>query len=193
MSKTSVFAQERLSVFDKIIYLWRRKMVSTYISYQKKVCDLGCGENGYLLRTLVDIISSGIGFDIKIDPQYKNEKIILKETDLNKPIPLVDDSVDIVLSLAVIEHLYNTEQHIKESFRILCSNGRLILTTPSPFARPILNTLSFLKLINENSIKDHKHYFNKSELISLCNQTGFKKVSFKYFQIICNQLIVAEK
>jgi SAM-dependent methyltransferase len=190
---TSVFAKERFSSLDKTIYQWRKKKVLAHLPLSLRVCDLGCGESGYFLRELSNIVSSGIGFDLKVDPLFENEKITLREADLNKPIPLANGSVDAVFSLAVIEHLDNTEQHIKESLRILGPNGRLILTTPSLFAKPILGVLSFFRFINKDSIEEHKHYLNKKELICLCNQAGFKKIHFNYFQGICNQLIVAEK
>ncbi len=193
MKKAAIFSQKRFSFLDRTIYLWRRSMVLPYLKKNARICDLGSGENGYFLQELRNDMGSGIGFDLTVDEDFRDDKIALVKADLEGPVPLPDNNVDTVLSLAVIEHLVHSRDHVREAYRILTPGGSLILTTPTKLAEPILETLAFLHLINKDSIKDHKHYFTISELIALCKEAGFSNVTWKHFQGGCNQIIVATK
>lgn len=67
--------------------------------------------------------------------------------------------------LAVLEHLQCPEEIIKEIYRVLKPGGTLILTTPSPLSKPLLEFLAFkLNLIDRNEIADHKQYFSVEAL-----------------------------
>lgn len=111
-------------------------------------------------------------------------------------IPLESNSVDRVFSLAVIEHLDDRDLALifSESARILRPAGKIILTTPTPLAKPVLEFLSFrLGLISRESILEHKHYWNKRELFALMERYGCEVVKYKKFQFGMNQLLVAKK
>jgi SAM-dependent methyltransferase len=47
------------------------------------------------------------------------------------PCPANDCEFDVVIAADVIEHLVDTDQFLRELYRILKSNGRLIVTTPN--------------------------------------------------------------
>ena len=50
------------------------------------------------------------------------------ETD---PFPVEDESVDIVIALALIEHLHNPDNFMKESLRVLKPGGVIVLSSPN--------------------------------------------------------------
>ena len=62
-----------------------------------------------------------------------DEKIVFDLTS-GERIPLEDESVDMVTSSSVLEHLKNLENAVKEVSRILKPGGKFISVLPSKFA-----------------------------------------------------------
>lgn len=185
---------DKWTIFDKLIQNLRYRKVVGLIPYGT-LADLGCGD-GDFLQYLVNKgrVASGYGIDRKIKCSTDTKhNLILKEGDLNKEIPLGNESVDSVTALAVIEHLHEPEVLVREIYRVLKPNGICILTTPSPAAKPVLEFLAFkLKIISEQDIKDHKRYFNKKELQHLFSQFS-ESVKIDNFQFGFNTIIIAKK
>ena len=96
--------------------------------------------------------------------------------------------------LAVLEHLPMENELVKESNRILKRDGLLVLTTPTPIAKPVLEFLSYkLHIISEESIREHQHYYSKQELIERLQRDGFTIEKYTYFQFGFNQMIIGRK
>lgn len=53
--------------------------------------------------------------------------------DLEKKFPLNDNSYDHLMAINVLEHIYDYNSFLAESFRILKANGKFILTSPFLF------------------------------------------------------------
>ena len=101
---------------------------------------------------------------------------------------------DTIVALAVIEHI-NFEEvfFIFKKFRkILNKNGIIFLTTPTKMAKPVLEFLAFIRLVDKENIREHKHYWTKKEIYHLANESGFKVKKYKKFQLGFNQLVVFE-
>ena len=73
-------------------------------------------------------------------------------------------SLIVAISLAVAEHLYNYRQFLEELKRVA---RWVIITTPSPAAKLVLESLAYLNLVNAQHIADHKHYLSQSEISAL--------------------------
>ncbi|HEX9804378.1 MAG TPA: methyltransferase domain-containing protein [Candidatus Dojkabacteria bacterium] len=185
------FAPEKL--IDKILHRWRCAKVYPFVKEGIVVCDLGCSMRADLLKKIEGWISRGIGIDFKVDKNLEGGKIELITSDLNATLPLEDESADLVTSMAVLEHLHDYRGFTGETYRILKDGGKLIVSTPTQAADPILRVLSFFSLINKEEIDDHKRYFNKRQLTDLFREVGFKNIKVNYFQFGFNQLITAEK
>lgn len=182
------------TLFDKVLELKRYTMVVEHIPSNCIIADLGCGSQN-LLRCVASKIITGYGIDTKSKSfEPENEKIIFIKGDLNDYVPLANESVHVVTSLAIIEHLNRPDTFVNEAFRILKPNGKFILTTPSPKAKPVLEFLAYkLKIISEADIKDHKQYFSCEKITSLLLKAGFTNISIKPFQMGFNMLIIAKK
>jgi len=183
------------SLLDKFIRFLRFRKVTKYVPKNSIVCDIGCGKKPYFLKSIASFIKYGIGFDKDVE-DYKNSKLEFKKLEISNHIPLGKESVDIVIMLAVLEHFENPREVLNESFRILKNNGKLILTTPTPLAKPILEFLAFkLKVINENEIKDHKNYFWPDDIKKMLLEVGFKRENIKnyFFECYLNNLVIAQK
>lgn len=182
-------------LFEKFLAYLRYKKVVKHILKNSTVCDIGCGFNAQFLKKISPLIKQGFGFDKNVQ-NYENSKFKLKKIKILNQIPLFSETIDIVTMLAVLEHLKNPQRILNECFRILRKNGELILTTPTPLAKPILEFLSFkLNLINSENIKEHKNYFHPDAIKQMLIQAGFKNTNIKskYFEFGFNNLIIAKK
>lgn len=97
------------------------------------VLDLGC-RYGNLLKFCcsesygVDVNS----FAINICKERGLNAIL---ADVTKGLPFDDEYFDVVFCKHVIEHVEKTSELMKESWRVLKKNGRLILITPNVLKR----------------------------------------------------------
>lgn len=119
----------------------------------KSVLDIGSGDGSFseLLKLR--------GFNVKTLDKQGGDFLY----DLEKPLPFKDKEFDLTVALAVIEHINNYSLLLNEMKRISRS---VILTTPSPKAKLILDTLAKMRVINREHILDHKIYIKKRELES---------------------------
>ena len=179
----------KFNVIDKILRWMRCRRFNKYIPKNGVVCDFGCGEDFSFLKTISDKIKKGYGIDNKYNHKnYKNIEIVNDIKDIS------DNSVDLVVMIAVLEHLECPVDILIKLKRILKLSGKLVLTTPTPAARPLLEFLAYkLKIINREEIMDHKCYYNKQELLYLFKKMQFKNVKHKYFQFGLNNFLEAEK
>ena len=162
-------------------------------TYTKKrdftLLDAGCG-NG---TNLEDIIlkypnAKVIGIDnFKPDIEVAKKKFADKIDFLHcdcLDMKINGESIDVVLSNQVIEHIVKYEKYLSEIKRILKSEGLLILSTPN-FHNP-KNTLLKLffqkpimrwennKNLPPNEYRGHVKEFYEDELISLIQKHNFK-------------------
>jgi 2-polyprenyl-3-methyl-5-hydroxy-6-metoxy-1,4-benzoquinol methylase len=100
-----------------------------------------------------------------------------------------DKHFDLIVALAVIEHIDEPiVKSIFEKFKTLLKPGGCILiTTPLPASKPLLEFLAFLGLLDKENINEHKHYWQKTELYNLAHSTGFSIGKYKKFQFGLNQ------
>lgn len=111
----------------------------------KEIVDLSCGEgiSTHILRKLgakvshYDLIPEACLLDDK--PTY---------ADVQKPLPIQDNSVDVVIFQEVIEHLPNQLFAFQEIYRILKPGGELFITTPSRSS--LQGRLAYLVFESEN-------------------------------------------
>lgn len=108
--------------------------------------------------------------------------------------PIMEKTYDTIVSLAVVEHL-----HINEVYNIfsifkkqLRPKGKIILTTPTPRSKPILDTFAFFHILDKQNIEEHKHYWTEQELTNLAVKSQLEIIYYDQFQLGCNQLVVMQ-
>ena len=194
MQRETSHFQDAEPLLEKILCKMRFKKIVHLIPPDSEILDLGCGYNATFLKSVESIISYGVGMDISINRDINSHKIKLFQHDLNHELPISEDRFDVVTSLANLEHLNNPIKVFGEIYRVLKPGGFLFLTTPSIYAKPVLEFLSYeLKLISEQEIKDHKNYFNKNILDKFCKLVGFNTWDHRYFQMGMNNFLLAQK
>lgn len=109
------------------------------------VLDAGCGNGNYVVDENRKDISWAVGVDL--DPKYTEKNVCLDEikyAPLEK-LPLDSNSVDIVLSLWVLEHVENPRKAFDEIARVLEPGGTFLFAVPNKNFLP-LRLARFLKL-----------------------------------------------
>jgi len=113
----------RLNKVKEILSKWNLK--------ECLILDAGCGPGSYLFNLSKDYTCTKfIGIDysfemLKRSQRYGKNFALISANVLN--IPLKDSSVDIYLSIGVLQYVRNYEQVIKEAYRVLKPGGKLIL------------------------------------------------------------------
>lgn len=93
------------------------------------VLDVGCGHRSEIYIQNSNIIYAGV--DMVFDSVKRNKDINYGFIGDLATIPLKNNSVDIIVSSMVFEHLIKPESAFSEFSRILRVNGSLIFITPS--------------------------------------------------------------
>ena len=159
-----------------------------------ELLDVGCGWEARLLRELEPHLARGVGIDFKA-PSLPSKKLSTISSRFADQLPFDTASFDVVTMLAVLEHLDHPKQIVTEIARVLRPGGRLILTVPSSFAKPVLEFLAFrLGIINRAEIEDHKTYFDRNDLFDLfSDRKCWEVVEHRYFQWRFNNLLIVRR
>jgi len=96
------------------------------IYYKGDLYDLGCAD-AYYKDFFLKYCNSYTGVDWSNTIHNNNADIV---TDLNKEFKIKNDVADTIISLSVMEHLYNPQLFLKESYRILKKDSYIILGVP---------------------------------------------------------------
>lgn len=101
----------------------------------KSLLDIGCS-NGSLTVLLNGILNAEKICGIEISPVAAEEarKKGIEVSILNvesERLPYEDETFDVVVAGDIIEHLFDSENLLKESYRVLKDEGFLVLSTPN--------------------------------------------------------------
>lgn len=99
---------------------------------EHKLLDVGCSSGINTLRFAEKIETkdiSGIEIDKNAKKKAEEKGIKIVGSDLNKKWNFKNNSVDVITASQVIEHLYDTDNFVKEIHRILKPDGYAIIST----------------------------------------------------------------
>jgi ubiquinone/menaquinone biosynthesis C-methylase UbiE len=156
--------------------------------------DIGCGFNHKFLSTVAPYLTQGTGIDFKV-PAASFGNIRTIQARLDESLPFADHSFNAVTMLAVLEHLEKPQEMLAEIGRVLQENGKLVLTVPGKWAKPVLEFLAFkVGIVSRAEIADHKKYYDLKELHQLAAAGDrFAIVKHRSFQLGMNNFCVMKK
>ena len=96
------------------------------------VVDLGCGDGTFTVEVARRVGAGrtvGVEFVDSIAGQAREAGVEVLVADLGEQLPIDDESVDVVHSNQVIEHLPRTDHFLAEIRRILKSDGYAVIST----------------------------------------------------------------
>jgi ubiquinone/menaquinone biosynthesis C-methylase UbiE len=181
------------ALLEPLLASLRRRRISKHVPQGAVVADLGCGPDAATLRSMSQRISRGYGIDLTADKAEFGNVTVLPG-NLCEGVPLNDASVDCVISLAVIEHVDNPPHMLAQAFRVLKAGGLLLMTNPTPRAKPVLEFLSYkLGIVSKDQIIDHKQYIGRREMETMLAAAKFTNVRCRTFQFGMNLFTKAFK
>jgi len=143
------------------------------------ILDIGTAD-GLMLRNVKDTFPKttcvGIEYarDLMVCCESKTIHVIQGDA---MTLPIKDNSFDVVIATAIIEHVSEPMQLIREAFRVLRKNGIFIVTTPHPFWERIATCIGHLKE------EEHHELITLRKLKSLFETVGFGIVNAEQFMI----------
>lgn len=181
--------------FDRILANERQLQVLKRLVPGESLLDFGCGAEPVLLRKAASFISYGVGIDY--DAVHLDEgNIIVRKALVKDKFPLPDSYIDVVSMTAVLEHFSQSDAlYILQAARaVLKPGGRVILTTPTPEGKWILEPVARLTpLIAKAEVLDHKHYYSQSDIMNLARQAGLYLTEYSRFEFGGNSVAVLRK
>jgi SAM-dependent methyltransferase len=150
----------------QVVYQWLAPLCAG-----REVLEAGCGE-GYGADLIAGHARRVIALDYDeatvAHVRARYPRVGVMHANLAE-LPLPDGSIDAVVSLQVIEHLWDQAQFVRECTRVLRPSGLLILSTP--------NRITFSPGRDTPINPFHTRELNAEELTELVVDAGFSPVS----------------
>ena len=142
----------------------------------KDVADFGCGFEATYVRSVLDKVSSATLIDLALADDLKaHPKVTAIEGTLPDALAgLADQSLDVVLCMSVVEHLWEPHRTLIEFRRVLRPGGVCAINVPSWRGKRALEFSAFkLGLSPACEMDDHKTYYDPRDLWPLLVRAGF--------------------
>lgn len=148
----------------------------------QKVLDVGCGlAYGTALMAESAASITGLDYDKETIEENRKQYSSIKNLDFSQaiipPLPMPDNSYDVITSFQFIEHIAPRKEFLKECFRVLKPGGSLLVTTPNA-----------KKSLARNPFHVHEYTFDEmkrevssmNDLFELKGLNGNEKVNTYY-------------
>jgi len=166
------------SVVDRFgVWLSARQIRRFIPSFRgKEIADLGCGFQAVFARSVLSeigkviLVDTAVAADLKDHPKVQVIQGGLPESLLGLP----SCSLDVILIVSVLEHLWQPLDTLKEIRRLLRAGGTCLINVPSWRGKQYLELSAFkLGLSPAAEMDDHKMYYDPRDLWPLLVQAGF--------------------
>lgn len=181
-----------MNILSKYLESQRLKIVSEYI--MGDVLDLGCG-NAKLYSIYAKKINKYVGVDFNKEVIKVNKKQYPKAnfyyTNLNRDSLRLSKKFDVILMVALVEHIFDQNNLFRQALRHLKRGGKIIITTPTLFGNDIIHANgSKLGLFSKEASDEHIFIYNKNRFKMLARMFHLKITCYKKFELGLNQLVI---
>ena len=150
------------------------------------VLDIGCGANNF-----VKSYGDGVGVDVEA---WKGCDVVIKDA---AKLPFKKSEFDTVTYLACLNHIPNRDESVKDAYRVLASDGQLIITMITPKWGAFIHWLRFRNDPDHQERHiDHAHELmgmSPDHIKQIVDDAGFKKLVRKRFVYGLNNIYIASK
>jgi SAM-dependent methyltransferase len=152
-----------------------RKHVTNFAGL--RLGDFGCGYEARFVRSVLDEVGHATLVDVALAPDLKADpRVTAIEGALPDALRAIDDdSMDVVLCISVLEHLWDPVALLRELRRVAAPGAVCLVNVPSWRGKRFLEFSAFrLGLSPAEEIRDHKTYYDPRDLLPLLAQAGFR-------------------
>jgi SAM-dependent methyltransferase len=110
--------------------------------------------------------------------------------DLDQDVLELPGPFDTILLVAVLEHLANPDNLMRQLPLLLKSGGRLVITTPSPFGDRVHRLGARFNLFSRAAVEDHEIIYTPASLDRLLSRHQLRLVHYRSFMLGGNQLFI---
>jgi len=142
----------------------------------KRIGDFGCGYNASFVRTVLPeldravLVDSALAGDLKASSKVRAIEGTLP--DVLEEIPTA--SLDVVLCISVLEHLWDPLTALEHCRRVVSPEGVCLFNVPSWRGKKFLEFSAFrLGLSPKDEMDDHKNYYDVKDFWPLLVRAGF--------------------
>jgi SAM-dependent methyltransferase len=153
----------------------------------KDVGDFGCGFEATFMRSVLSKVSTATLVDVALADDLKS---VPKVTAIEGMLPgvlhgLPDQSLDVILCISVLEHLWEPAETLKHFRRLLRPGGVCVVNVPTWRSKPVLEFLAFrlgLSSACAYGIDEHKAYYDPRDLWPMLVGAGFVPHNIRCFK-----------
>jgi SAM-dependent methyltransferase len=142
----------------------------------KRLGDFGCGYDATFVRSVLPELGQAVLVDVAIAPDLKDDgRVTAIEGTLPAAVEgLEDASLEVVLCVSVLEHLWEPLELLKELRRVAAPGGVCLVNVPSWRGKRFLELSAYrLGLSPAEEMDDHKAYYDPRDLWPLLVRAGF--------------------
>lgn len=177
--RASAFGQDREPTVVDRFGVWLsarqiRRFVPSFTGLE--IADLGAGYEAAFSRSVLGEVASTIVVDVRLAEDLKRHpKVKAIQGDLSDALSaLPARSLDVVLIMSVLEHLWEPLEALTQIRRLLRTGGICLINVPSWRGKRYLELSAFkLGLSPAAEMDDHKMYYDVPELWPLLVRAGF--------------------
>jgi SAM-dependent methyltransferase len=143
----------------------------------KRIADVGCGFHASFARSILDEVGGAVLVDVSLAEDLKSHP---KVHALEGPVPaalapLESGSLDLIMMISVLEHLWEPVAALQELRRLLAPGGTCLINVPSWKGKRYLELAAFkLGVSPACEMDDHKMYYDVRDLWPLLVKAGFQ-------------------
>lgn len=178
--------KNKKGIFFDFSFKW--PLVKELVSEEKNltILDYGCGKGIFISELLklnpnLELFGMDISdYAIKIaKKKFRNVKFFVQNEE--KKFPLKDESIDLILAMDVIEHVFDVKKLIGEFNRVLKPRGQLFVTTPyyGLIKNLVIAFCGFDQVFDPTAA--HIRFFSKKSLTLILKLQGFKIIKVGYY------------
>ena len=178
--RTEAFAQDYdPSLTDRFgVWLSARQIRRWVPSFAgKRVGDIGCGFHASFMRSILDEVGAATLIDVALADDLRRATRRCAPSRGRLPdtlAPLASSSLDVVMAISVIEHLWDPLAALRQLRRVLSPGGVCLINVPSWRGKRYLELSAFkLGFSPKSEMEDHKMYYDVRDLWPLLVQAGF--------------------
>jgi SAM-dependent methyltransferase len=161
-----------------------------------RILDLGCGYAPFIKYfhpnpdNYIGVEKNPLVFDW-LSTHYPAYTFVLSDLDGDRLPDL--PPCDVILSLALVEHLTDIHHFLEQVNRLLPEAGRFVVTTPTPSGGAVHSVGSRLGLFSGDAREDHSAFYSRDSFSSLVCAHGIQVANYQTFQFGLNQLFVCRR